>query len=174
MIIYQDTNLLLSPAQTLVNTVNTVGVMGAGIAKDFKRYYPKMFVTYRKVCRAQLFEPGQLLLYKGECGQDYERKRWVLNFPTKRDWRDPSKLAYVEQGLAKFVTSYKAKGITSIAFLPLGTGCGGLKWSEVKQLMESYLKQVDIPVYIHVYRPTRSQATKDSEIVRNLGQAAMI
>ena len=58
MIIYQDTNLLLSPAQTLVNTVNTVGVMGAGIAKEFKRYYPKMFVTYRKVCRAQLFEPG--------------------------------------------------------------------------------------------------------------------
>lgn len=174
MIIYQDTNLLLSPAQTLVNTVNTVGVMGAGIAKEFKRYYPKMFVTYRKVCRAQLFEPGQLLLYKGERGNGYERKRWVLNFPTKRDWRDPSELAYVEQGLVKFVTSYKAKGITSIAFPPLGTGCGGLKWPEVKQLMESYLKQVDIPVYIHIYRPTRGQETKDSEIVRNLGQAATI
>ena len=174
MIIYQDTNLLLSPVQTLVNPVNTVGVMGAGIAKEYKRYYPKMFASYRKVCRAQLFEPGQLLLYQGEHGNGYERKRWVLNFPTKRDWRKPAELAYVEQGLAKFVATYKAKRITSVAFPPLGTGCGGLKWLEVKQLMESYLKQVDIPVYIHVYRPIRGQVIKNSEIVRNLGQAATI
>ena len=169
MIIYQNTNLLLSPAQTLVNTVNTVGVMGAGIAKEFKYYYPKMFQQYAQICRRHQFQPGQLQLFKGEQGFNYTRKRWVLNFPTKKHWRDPSQLAYVEAGLQKFVATYKARGITSVAFPPLGAGCGGLNTKQVLALMEQYLGNLDIPVYIHQFRPARGQQGQQyNEIVRNL------
>ena len=169
MIIYKNTNLLLSPAQTLVNPVNTKGVMGAGIAKEFKYYYPKMYQKYVQICRRNDFHPGELQLFKGEQGANYIRKRWVLNFPTKKHWRDPSKITYLESGLAKFAATYKARGITSVAFPPLGAGCGGLNTKQVLALMEQYLDQLDLPVYIHQFRPIRGQQGKQhDEIVKNL------
>lgn len=157
MIVYTDTNLFLSPAQTLVNTVNTVGVMGKGIAKDFKHYYPQMFDHYRQICLAKQLDVGMLQLSKSEpvlyrkkpTGQS--RQRWVLNFPTKRHWRAKSKLEYVEAGLKKFVAEYGHQGIESVAFPQLGVGNGGLKWPVVREMMEDYLGQLPIPVYIHIY-----------------------
>lgn len=157
MIIYTDENLFLSPAQTLVNTVNTVGVMGKGIAKDFKRYYPEMFEHYKKLCQNQKFDVGQLLLRKEERvihrgkPTDQFRKRWVLNFPTKRHWRAKSKLEYIDAGLDKFVHEYARRGIESVSFPQLGVGNGGLDWQDVQELMEKYLGKLDIPVYIHIY-----------------------
>lgn len=169
MIIYKSTNLLLSPAQTLVNPVNTKGVMGAGIAKEFKYYYPKMYHKYVQICRRNDFHPGQLQLFKGEQGTNYLRKRWVLNFPTKKHWHDPSKIAYLESGLEKFCATYKARGITSVAFPPLGAGCGGLNSKQVLALMEQYLAKLDLPVYIHQFHPIRGQQGKQhAEIVKNL------
>ncbi|MGM9906756.1 macro domain-containing protein [Limosilactobacillus sp.] len=179
MIIYTDTNLFLSPAQTLVNTVNVVGVMGRGIAKDFKHYYPQMFDHYRKICQAKQLDVGKLMLSKEEpvlyrrkpTGK--ERQRWVLNFPTKRHWRAKSKLEYVEAGLAKFVDEYDHRGIKSVAFPQLGVGNGGLKWPVVQEMMERYLEPLRIPVYIHIYHPNTDHYDGDDKkaIEQNLNTA---
>lgn len=142
MIIYLRSSLFDSPAQTWVNTVNTVGVMGKGVAKEFKARFPPMYAEYRALCQEKRLSIGQLHLWRGE-------QQWVLNFPTKTTWRMPSKLHYVEQGLEKFVKSYRELGITSVSFPPLGCGNGNLDWGQVRPLMESYLKTVNIPVFIH-------------------------
>jgi hypothetical protein len=95
MLIYYRTSLLESTAQTVVNTVNCVGVMGKGIAHAFKMRYPEMFVAYKKICHDKLLEPGKLWLRRAS-------DQWVLNFPTKKHWRHPSKLEWIEAGLRKF------------------------------------------------------------------------
>lgn len=145
MITYVVSNLLQSPARVLVNTVNIDGVMGKGIAKDFKSIYPEMFKEYQSLCERKLFNIGQLWLYKTQY-------KWILNFPTKEHWRSPSKLKYLELGLKKFSETYAEKGITSISCPLLGCGNGGLDWEqEVKPLMEKYLERLPIDVFIHLY-----------------------
>lgn len=173
MIIYTNDNILLSPAQTLVNTVNTTGVMGKGLAKAFKLYYPNMFKKYYILCHSGNFTTGQLMLYKPELNSDL-LKRNVLNFPTKSDWRQPSKLSYVEDGLRKFTDKYQELGIKSVAFPPLGAGLGGLAWSAVKSIMEKYLKNINIPVYIHTYRSKRQTDKMNTEIIHNLKTSSYI
>jgi O-acetyl-ADP-ribose deacetylase (regulator of RNase III) len=144
MLTYIASSIWQSPAQTLVNTVNTVGAMGKGIALQFKKQYPEMYEQYRELCKQKKLTVGKLWLYRGE-------DRWVINFPTKKHWRHPSKREYVEDGLKKFVSVYETFGITSISFPQLGTGHGGLDWDlVVKPLMEHYLKPLPIPVYIHL------------------------
>ncbi|MBZ9858646.1 MULTISPECIES: macro domain-containing protein [unclassified Mesorhizobium] len=142
MITYLESSVFESPAQTLVNTVNTVGVMGKGIAKEFKSRYPAMFAEYRKLCEQRALGVGKIHLWRSDT-------RWVLNFPTKTTWKLPSKLEYIHSGLAKFVESYKALSISSASFPPLGCGNGNLNWADVKPVMEEYLSKVDIPIYIH-------------------------
>lgn len=143
MILYVDGNLFQSPAQVLVNTVNTVGVMGKGIALDFKRLFPEMYEQYRKLCEQKQFKIGTLWLYKSS-------NKWVLNFPTKTHWRYPSKIEYVELGLRKFVDSYEHLGIYSVAFPALGCGNGQLDFeSEVQPLMEKYLRNLPIEIFIY-------------------------
>lgn len=143
MITYLKGDIFSSPAQVLVNTVNTVGVMGKGVALEFKKRYPEMFKSYERVCNDKQLEIGKLLLWKGP-------DKWVLMFPTKQHWRNPSKLEYIEAGLQKFADTYMEKGITSAAFPRLGCGNGGLDWEKVRPLMERYLKPLLIPVYIYV------------------------
>ncbi|GAA0615572.1 hypothetical protein GCM10009001_36010 [Virgibacillus siamensis] len=96
MITYVRKDIFESPAQVLVNTVNTVGVMGKGIAKTFKIMYPDMFKQYQILCEDNQLTVGKLWIFKTE-------HKWILNFPTKTHWRSPSKLAYIEEGLKKFV-----------------------------------------------------------------------
>lgn len=141
-------NLFNSKAQTIVNTVNCVGVMGKGIALVFKLRYPKMFDIYKQHCKSKFINIGKLWLYKGE-----ENAPWVLNFPTKYHWKYPSKMEYLEKGLAKFVDTYKEQHITSIAFPLLGTHNGGLDKIEVFELMNSYLSKCDIPIEVYEYDP---------------------
>ena len=144
MITYMTSDLFQSPAQVLVNAVNTVGVMGKGIALEFKKRYPEMFREYQTLCKTGQLDMGQIWLYKSP-------QKWILNFPTKRDWRDPSCLEYVETGLIKFTETYEQQGITSISFPRLGCGLGGLDWeTEVRPLMEHYLIPLPIDVMIHV------------------------
>ncbi len=146
MITYVVSDLLQSPARVLVNTVNTVGVMGKGIAKDFKKVYPEMFSEYQYLCETKQLDIGKLWLYK-------TNHKWVLNFPTKKHWRAPSKQEYIEAGLKKLASTYAEKGITSIAFPMLGCGNGGLDWeSAVKPMMEKYLSNLPIEIFIHLYR----------------------
>ena len=143
MIRYIEGDIFKSPAQVLVNTVNTVGVMGKGIALEFKKRYPDMFQAYRDICDRRKLKTGSLMLY-------YEPDHWVLLFPTKENWRNPSRMEYIEAGLAKFCRTYAEKGITSVAFPKLGCGNGELNWSEVQPVMEKYLKDLPIDIYIYL------------------------
>lgn len=150
MLIYHRTSLLSSNAQTVVNTVNCVGVMGKGIAAEFKNRYPTMFKIYKKLCDDKLLKPGKLWLWRGEA-------QWVLNFPTKNHWRHPSKLEWIEAGLRKFVTEYEKRGVTEISFPRLGCGNGGLEWDDVRPLMESYLSSLPITVFVHDFEVSMEQ-----------------
>ena len=143
MIRYIEGDIFKSPAQVIVNTVNTVGVMGKGIALEFKKRYPDMFQAYRDICDRRKLKTGSLMLY-------YEPDHWVLLFPTKENWRNPSRMEYIEAGLAKFCRTYAEKGITSVAFPKLGCGNGELNWSDVQPVMEKYLKDLPIDIYIYL------------------------
>lgn len=142
MLTYHRTSLLESQAQTIVNTVNTVGVMGKGLAHEMKLRYPTMFKAYKKLCDERLLDIGKLWLWR-------DPDQWVLNFPTKRNWRQPSKMEYIESGLQKFVENFERQGIREIAFPRLGCGNGGLDWDLVQPLMNSYLASLPIRIYIH-------------------------
>lgn len=142
-------NIFNTKAQTVVNTVNCVGVMGKGIALVFKLRYPFMFEVYQKYCRQNLISVGKLWIYKGDINDP-----WVLNFPTKTHWKLPSEYEYIERGLQKFVETYKEKGITSIAFPLLGANNGGLNKDKVMEIMTTYLSKCDIPVEIYEYDPS--------------------
>jgi len=139
-------NIFSSPCQTRVNTINCVGVMGTGIALEFKLRYPDMFTKYKQLCEQQQLDIGKLWLYKSEA-------RWTLNFPTKKHWKYPSKFEYLKRGLDKFMQSYQQRGIESIAFPVLGASKGGLSEDLVLTLMQSYLKDCTIPVEIYQYDP---------------------
>lgn len=149
MLHYVDSNLFSSPARVLVNTVNTVGVMGKGIAREFKQRYPAMYERYRDLCDAGLLDVGKLWIWRTP-------DRWVLNFPTKKHWRNPSRPEYVELGLAKFAATYREQGIDSISFPLLGCGNGGLDFdSQVRPIMERYLQPLSIAVYVHLRRESK-------------------
>ena len=159
MILYVQGDLFQSPAQVLVNTVNTVGVMGKGVALQFKRHFPEMYAKYRELCEKGDFSVGSLWLYKTP-------NKWVLNFPTKRPWRQPSRIEYVESGLKKFVETYSTMGIHSIAFPSLGCGNGQLDFrSQVQPLMEKYLQSLPIEVFVYPER--------DNAFVEHLQPEAM-
>lgn len=143
MITYLEGDLFTSPAQVIVNPVNTDGVMGKGIALECKKRYPKMFDHYKMCCDKKQLEIGKLMIW-------YAADYWVLLFPTKKHWHNPSKLEYIEKGLIKFVNTYAEKHIVSIAFPRLGCGNGGLHWDEVKPLMEKYLNPLPIDIFIYL------------------------
>lgn len=138
-------NIFESKATTLVNTVNCVGVMGKGIALEFKKQYPEMFYEYASLCETNSIKPGVPYLYTDFNGTS------ILNFPTKDHWRSASKLSYIVDGLKWFQNNYKRLNITSIAFPPLGCGNGGLSWEVVGPLMYEYLHC--IPIYLEIYAP---------------------
>ncbi|QKF58953.1 macro domain-containing protein [Aliarcobacter lanthieri] len=143
MISYIKGNLFTSNAKILVNAVNTVGIMGKGIAADFKRIYPKMFEEYKYLCESKELDIGNLFLYKTQ-------NKWILNFPTKKHWKSPSKLEYIEEGLKKLVTQANELQLNDIAMPKLGCGNGGLDWeTQVKPLVEKYLKKSPINVSIY-------------------------
>lgn len=149
-------DLFASKAQTLVNTVNCVGVMGKGVALEFKRRIPGLFDDYAARCAAKRVHLGEPYLYEDVTGGK------VVNFPTKDHWRSPSRLSDIERGLDHFVSQYQVWGITSIAFPPLGCGNGGLLWSDVGPLM--YRKLHHLPITIEVYAPygtPRNELTGD-------------
>lgn len=141
MIKYFDGTVFNVDADAIVNTVNTVGVMGAGIALDFALRYPTMYEEYKIKCVDKTVEIGKLMYYK-------ENDKIIINFPTKWHFKYPSKLEWIEKGLIAFVKTYKNYNIKTVAFPKLGTSNGGLPWNKVKMLMEKYLDPLDILVYI--------------------------
>jgi O-acetyl-ADP-ribose deacetylase (regulator of RNase III) len=140
-----------------VNTINLVGVMGKGVALEFKARYPDMFKAYRSLCDRHELEIGKLHLWRAT-------DHWILNFPTKTTWKKPSKLDYIEAGLEVFLSSYRGMGISSISFPPLGCGNGNLDWNDVRPLMERYLSKLEIPVYVHDRQVTKGFIPEHNEI----------
>jgi O-acetyl-ADP-ribose deacetylase (regulator of RNase III)/uncharacterized protein YwgA len=136
-------NIFESRAQTLVNTVNCVGIMGKGIALEFKKRFPEMFKDYAARCRRGEVKLGRPYLYKPLVPP------WVLNFPTKDHWRSVAKLEDIIRGLEYLLEHYKAWEITSIAFPPLGCGQGQLEWGIVGPTLYRYLTRMDIPVELY-------------------------
>jgi len=152
MIIEKTGNIFTTKAQTIVNTVNCVGVMGAGIAYEFRLREQEMFKKYKDICRAKQLDIGKLWIYDVKDPQP-EHYRKVLNFPTKYDWKYPSKERYLQEGLEKFVATYKQKNIDSVAFPLLGADRGGIDKNRSIAIMTKYLEQCDIDVEIWHFDP---------------------
>lgn len=140
---YLTGDIFTSQAQVTVNPVNCRGYMGRGLALAFKQRYPEMFAVYRKDCETGRLQIGHPTLYR-------DSTPWILNFPTKDDWREPSKLEYIDMGLRYFVDNYRQASIKSIAFPKLGTLNGKLSWDAVGPLMAKYLDNLDIGVFIYI------------------------
>lgn len=150
MIQYITGNILDSNAQALVNTVNTMGVMGKGIALQFKKAYPNNYKAYEKACKNKELQVGKMFVTLDSNTTTGERI--IINFPTKTNWRKPSEYKYIEDGLENLVEVINEKVIRSIAIPPLGAGNGGLNWEKVKKTIEQKLGQLNVNIY--VYEPT--------------------
>lgn len=148
-------DLFASRAQTLVNTVNCVGVMGKGVAFEFKKRWPAMFEDYQRRCERKEVHLGEPYLYRDASGVS------IVNFPTKGHWRSSARLADIERGLVRFAAQVGEWGITGVAMPPLGCGNGGLEWSEVGPLI--YRKLKGLPIHVEVYAPYGTPASQLTE-----------
>jgi O-acetyl-ADP-ribose deacetylase (regulator of RNase III) len=175
MIELKSGNLLEADVEALVNTVNTVGVMGKGIALQFKQAFPENFVAYERAAKKGDIVPGRMFVY--ETGQ-LANPRYIINFPTKRHWRDKARLDDIEVGLQDLVRVIQKKNIRSIAIPPLGCGFGGLDWDEVRPLILAALENLP-DVHACVYAPAGAPATEKMPVATSrpkltLGRAALI
>ena len=150
MIEYTKGNLLEAPVDALVNTVNTVGVMGKGIALMFKELYPKNMHEYAKACKKKRVVTGKMFVTETAV---LVGPKWIINFPTKRHWRAKSQMEWVEAGLEDLRRFILDNNVHSVAIPPLGAGNGGLNWLDVKPKIEAALANLD-GVDIYVFEPT--------------------
>jgi O-acetyl-ADP-ribose deacetylase (regulator of RNase III) len=147
MLSLKNGNILESRAEAVINTVNTKGIMGKGIALQFKKAYPEMFEEYRKASKAGMIVIGKMHVWHSAA---ILGPKYIINFPTKDDWKHPSRLEYIEQGLVDLVQIIKESEISSIAIPPLGCGNGGLGWNVVKPLIINAMKDfnsLDVELY---------------------------
>lgn len=160
MLKYVKGNLLEAEADAYVNTVNTVGVMGKGIALQFKTKFPHNYQMYLEACKLRTIDIGKLLVVT----ENYiDGRKIIVNFPTKKEWFRKSQYTYIEEGLKDLVHVIERFQIKSLALPPLGCGNGGLTWSKVKVLIEKYLK--DIPnTIIYIYEPSIETAIMSKEL----------
>lgn len=149
MIRYKQGNLLEADVEALVNTVNTVGVMGKGIALMFKEAFPDNYERYREACKHDEVQVGQMFVSPGP---GISGPKWIINFPTKKHWRNKSQMEWLVAGLQDLRRVIEGKGIRSIAIPPLGCGNGGLDWREVRPAIEAALEGLE-GVEAHVYEP---------------------
>jgi O-acetyl-ADP-ribose deacetylase (regulator of RNase III) len=141
--IIENIDIFSSNKQTITIPVNTVGVMGKGLALQFKQRYPEGYEYYKILCKHKIIDIGKLAIYK------HNAIKWFLLFPTKRHYAEKSKIEYIEAGLIWIVNNYKKEGINSLAVPALGTGAGGLRWEDVYPLLIKYLSKLDIKVEIY-------------------------
>jgi len=144
-------DILKADVEAVVNTVNTVGVMGKGLALQFKRRYPENFTIYKRACDAGDVKVGSMFVTRTD---QLTGPRLIVNFPTKKHWRGDSRLEWVRAGLQDLVRVIRDEGITSIAIPPLGAGNGGLNWQDVRPLVEEALSQLD-DVRVELFEPVK-------------------
>lgn len=172
MIHYITGNIFDSKADALVNTVNTVGVMGKGIALQFKEAFPENYRIYRQVCKDKKLDVGEMLITE-ESSETYGHKT-IVNFPTKRHWRYPSEYSFISQGLAALKKEIEQRKINSIAIPALGSHNGGLEWQRVKTMMVDSLSGVDCDIYIYEPSPMITEKMKNERIRLTPARAMLI
>lgn len=175
MIHYTTGDILQTEAEALVNTVNCVGIMGRGIALQFKQVFPANFKAYAAACKHGEVQPGRMFVF--DTGT-LTPPRYVINFPTKRHWRGKSRIEDIENGLVALVNEVRARGIRSIAIPPLGSGLGGLDWGQVRPLIVRAFAELS-EVEVRIFEP--ADATADLRANRSTavpkmtaGRAALV
>ena len=165
-------DILKADAEAIVNTVNCVGVMGRGIALQFKKAFPANFRAYALACDNGEVQPGKMFIY--DTGS-FTNPRFIINFPTKRHWKGKSRIEDIDSGLAALARNISERGIKSVAIPPLGAGLGGLEWNDVRPRIEAALR--DLPdLEVLIYEPKGAPEVVKSSDVPNMtpGRAALV
>jgi O-acetyl-ADP-ribose deacetylase (regulator of RNase III) len=173
MIEYRTGDILQADAEALVNTVNCVGIMGRGVALQFKNAFPENYNAYAGACRREEVQPGRMFVF--ETGS-LTNPRFIINFPTKRHWKGKSRMEDIERGLVDLVEQIRQRRIHSIAIPPLGSGLGGLNWREVRSRIEASLRNLG-DVRVTVYEPNgKAESRHRSRNVPTMtaGRAALV
>jgi O-acetyl-ADP-ribose deacetylase (regulator of RNase III) len=175
MIEYKKGDILREDVEALVNTVNCVGIMGRGIALQFKNAFPENFRAYAGACDRHEMQPGRMLVF--ETGR-LTNPKYIINFPTKRHWRGKSRIEDIEAGLAALVNEIRARSIHSVAVPPLGSGLGGLDWSNVRPRIETSLRALE-GVKVVIFEPSGDSAdersNRSSDVPKmTAGRAALV
>lgn len=158
MIEFKTGDILKEEVEALVNTVNCVGVMGKGVALRFKEAFPENFKAYVLACRRGEVQPGRMFVFETN---KLTGPRYIINFPTKRHWREKARIEYIEKGLEDLVVEVRRRHIRSLAIPPLGSGLGGLEWAEVRPRIErAVLALPDVRIVLFEPQPVSSAATK--------------
>ena len=155
MITFEHGDLFQDRAQALVNPVNCVGAMGKGIALQFKEKFPDNFKEYAQACRRNRVQPGRMFVFDTYRLQAH---RYIINFPTKRHWRNPSRIEDIETGTLALAGEIRDRRIESVAIPALGSGLGGLDWKRVREILESGLRGLE-DVRITIYEPISGEST---------------
>jgi O-acetyl-ADP-ribose deacetylase (regulator of RNase III) len=175
MMEYRTGDILRANAEALVNTVNCVGIMGRGIAFQFKNAFPENFKAYRTACDREELHPGQMFVF--ETGY-LTNPKFIINFPTKRHWRGKSRIEDIDKGLKALTEEIRTRGIRSIAIPPLGSGLGGLDWAEVRPRIEAALKglsNLDVIVFEPNGAPDQKTMARAREVPKMTpGRAALV
>jgi O-acetyl-ADP-ribose deacetylase (regulator of RNase III) len=175
MIRYTTGDILNADVEALVNTVNCVGIMGRGIALQFKNAFPKNFDAYAAACSREEVQPGCMFVF--ETGT-MTNPKFIINFPTKRHWRGNSRMEDIESGLNALTAEIRQRGIRSIAVPPLGSGLGGLKWQDVRSRIEAALEDlegVDVIVYEPIATVGATSMMRAREVPKmTAGRAALV
>ncbi len=175
MIELRQGDILQAPAEALVNTVNCVGVMGRGIALQFRKEFPENYAAYQSACDRNELRPGRMFVFPL---RQLQSPRYVINFPTKRHWKGKSRIEDIESGLAALVEEIRQRRIQSIAIPPLGCGLGGLDWHQVRPLIEAAfqsLPEVQVLLYAPSGAPAAEKMSKSSQTPKmTAGRAALL
>lgn len=175
MIDYKTGDILTEDAEALVNTVNCVGVMGRGIALQFKKAFPENFKAYAAACKQELLQPGKMFVFKT---RQLTNPRYIINFPTKRHWKGKSRMEDIDAGISALATEIRARNIRSIAIPPLGSGLGGLNWSEVRPRLEEALRNfsdVNVIIFEPGGGPEDDRANRSKDVPKmTSGRASLV
>ena len=172
MIEFTTGDILRADAEALVNTVNCVGIMGRGVALQFKNAFPANFKAYEAACVREEVQPGKMFVFET---RKLTGPKFIVNFPTKRHWRGKSRMEDIDSGLKALVEEVRNRGIRSIAIPPLGSGLGGLNWADVRPRIEAALRGVN-DLHVIIFEPNSAPVATKSREVPNMspGRAALV
>ncbi len=172
MIEFTTGDILRADAEALVNTVNCVGIMGRGVALQFKNSFPANFKAYQTACAREEVQPGKMFVFET---RELTGPKFIINFPTKRHWKGKSRMEDIDSGLKALVVEVRNRGIRSIAIPPLGSGLGGLTWTEVRPRIEAALSGVS-DLRVIIFEPNSAPAVTKSRDVPSMsaGRAALV